>query len=64
VTTDSQPAFSIESSVFRTGADLAETIESVVTQTFTDRESVLVTNGTSDEAVRIVEKYSDDPRSG
>jgi glycosyltransferase involved in cell wall biosynthesis len=63
VTTDSQPAFSIESSVFPTGARLAETIESVVTQTFTDQESILVTNGTSDQAVRIVEKYSDDPRS-
>jgi glycosyltransferase involved in cell wall biosynthesis len=57
VTTGSQPAFSIVSSVFRTGAYLAETIESVVAQTFTDRELILVDNGMSDEAVRIVEKY-------
>jgi glycosyltransferase involved in cell wall biosynthesis len=62
VTTNSQPVFSILSSVFRTEAYLAETIDSVVAQTLTDWELILVDNGMSDEVVRIVEKYSDDPR--
>jgi hypothetical protein len=57
-----QPAFSILSSVFRTEPYLAETIDSVVAQTFADWELVIVDNGMSDEVVRIVEKYADDPR--
>ena len=55
VTTGSGPVFSILSSAFRTEDYLAETIDSVVAQTFTDWELILVDNGMSDEVVRIVE---------
>lgn len=58
----SQPVFSILSSAYRTEAYLAETIDSVVAQTLTDWEFIVVDNGMSDEVVSIVEKYSDDPR--
>jgi glycosyltransferase involved in cell wall biosynthesis len=58
----SKPTFSILSSVFRTEPYLAETIDSVVAQTSTDWELVLVDNGMSDEVVRIVERYAADPR--
>ena len=37
-------------------------IDSVVAQTAGDWELVIVDNGMSDEVVRIVEKYADDPR--
>jgi hypothetical protein len=62
VTTGSQPVFSILSSVYRTEAYLAETIDSVMAQTFPDWELVLVDNGMSDEVVRIVDKYASDSR--
>jgi hypothetical protein len=62
VTSPAQPVFSILSSAYRTEAYLAETIDSVVAQTLTDWELIVVDNGMSDEVVRIVEKYSDDPR--
>lgn len=62
MTTDSGPAFSILSSVYRTEDYLAETIESVLAQTVADWELILVDNGMSDEVVRIVEKYADEPR--
>ncbi|TQM43089.1 glycosyl transferase family 2 [Pseudonocardia cypriaca] len=57
-----QPVFSILTSVYRTEAYFPETIESVRAQTLQDWELVVVDNGMSDEVVRIVEKYSDDPR--
>jgi hypothetical protein len=56
------PVFSILSSAYRTEPYLAETIESVLAQTLTDWELIVVDNGMSDEVVRIVERYSDDPR--
>lgn len=56
------PVFSILSSAYRTEAYLAETIDSVVAQTLTDWELIIVDNGMSDEVVRIVENYADDPR--
>ena len=62
VTTGSGPPFSILSTAYRTEAYLAETIDSVVAQTLTDWELIVVDNGMSDEVVRIVEKYADDPR--
>jgi glycosyltransferase involved in cell wall biosynthesis len=58
----SRPLFSILSSAYRTEPYLAETIDSVVAQTIDDWELIVVDNGMSDEVVRIVEKYSDDPR--
>jgi glycosyltransferase involved in cell wall biosynthesis len=58
----SQPVFSILSSAYRTEPYLAETIDSVVAQTLTDWELIVVDNGMSDEVVQIVEKYADDPR--
>lgn len=62
MTPGAAPVFSILSSAYRTEAYLAETIDSVVAQTCTDWEFVIVDNGMSDEVVRIVEKYADDPR--
>jgi hypothetical protein len=58
----SQPVFSILTSVYRTEAYLPATIESVRAQTLADWEFVIVDNGMSDEVVRIVERYADDPR--
>lgn len=58
----SQPVFSILSSAYRTEPYLAETIDSVVAQTLTDWELIVVDNGMSDEVVRIVDAYADDPR--
>jgi glycosyltransferase involved in cell wall biosynthesis len=58
----SQPVFSILTSVYRTEAYLPATIESVRAQTFPDWEHIIVDNGMSDEVVRIVERYADDPR--
>jgi GT2 family glycosyltransferase len=57
-----QPVYSILTSVYRTEAYFPETIESVRAQTLRDWELIVVDNGMSDEVVRIVEKYSDDPR--
>jgi Glycosyl transferase family 2 len=62
VTSGAQPVFSILSSAYRTEPYLAETIDSVVAQTLLDWELIIVDNGMSDEVVRIVDKYSDDPR--
>lgn len=60
--TAAQPVFSILTSAYRTEAYLAHTIDSVVAQTMTDWELIVVDNGMSDEVVRIVENYADDPR--
>jgi hypothetical protein len=57
-----QPVFSILTSSYRTEPYLAETIDSVVAQTLPDWELIVVDNGMSDEVVRIVETYADDPR--
>lgn len=56
------PVFSILSSAYRTEPYLAETIDSVVAQTMTDWELIVVDNGMSDEVARIVGEYGDDPR--
>ena len=57
-----RPLFSILTSVFRTECYLTETIDSVLAQTLPDWEMIVVDNGMSDEVVRIVERYADDPR--
>lgn len=55
-----QPTFSILTSVYRTEPYLAETIDSVLAQTLRDWELIVVDNGMSEEAARIVRSYDDD----
>ncbi len=56
------PAFSILCSAYRCEAYLAETIESVLAQTLSDWELIVVDNGPSDEIADIVRRYTGDPR--
>ncbi|WP_051179700.1 glycosyltransferase family 2 protein [Nocardia concava] len=56
------PAFSFLTTAYKTEAYLRETIDSVVAQTFSDWELIVVDNGMSDEIAAIVESYSADPR--
>lgn len=57
-----QPVFSILSAAHLAEPYLAEMIDSVIAQTTPDWELIVVDNGMSDEVVRIVERYADDPR--
>ncbi|MCE0763132.1 glycosyltransferase [Pseudonocardia kujensis] len=57
-----RPALSFLSPVHGSAAHLADMIDSVVEQTVADWELVVVDNGMSDDAVRIVEKYAGDQR--
>src|SRR5258706_6407489 len=41
---------------------IAETIESVQRQTFTDWELVIVDDGSTDDTVRVVARFADDDR--
>jgi glycosyltransferase involved in cell wall biosynthesis len=54
--------FSFLTSAYRTERYVAETIESVLAQTRTDWELIVVDNGNSDEMARIVESYTGDSR--
>lgn len=56
------PLFSFLTSAYRTECYVAETIESVVAQTRTDWELIVVDNGNSDEMAHIVERYTGDSR--
>ncbi|MRH89792.1 glycosyltransferase [Nocardia sp. SYP-A9097] len=58
----SQPVFSILSAAHLAEPYLAEMIDSVVAQTMTEWELIVVDNGMSEEVVRIVGRYADDPR--
>ncbi|MFC4947228.1 glycosyltransferase family A protein [Pseudonocardia sp. GCM10023141] len=57
-----RPALSILSAAHNTESHLAEMIDSVVAQTVSDWELIIVDNGMSDEVVQIVTGYADDPR--
>jgi glycosyltransferase involved in cell wall biosynthesis len=56
------PTFSFLTPAYRTERYVNETIESVLAQTRTDWELIVVDNGNSDEMARIVERYTGDPR--
>lgn len=56
------PTFSFVSLAYRTEPYVADMIESVIAQTRSDWELVVVDNGMSDEVARIVGRYSHDPR--
>lgn len=57
-----QPTFSILTTAYRTEAYIAAAIESVLAQTRTDWELIVVDNGLSDEMAWIVSSYIADPR--
>lgn len=57
-----RPAFSIMCSAYRCEAYLADTIESVRGQRFSDWELIVVDNGMSDDIAAIVARFADDPR--
>ena len=57
-----RPAFSIMCSAYRCEAYLADTIESVRAQRFSDWELIVVDNGMSDDIAAIVARFADDPR--
>ena len=61
-TDDGRPLFSILCSVHGTERYLAATIESVLAQTVTDWELIVVDNGMSDAVVAVVEPFLADPR--
>ena len=54
--------FSVITPAYRTERYVAETIESVLCQTRTDWELIVVDNGPSDEMAAIVESYMSDTR--
>ena len=56
------PLVSFLTSAYRTERYVGETIASVLAQTRTDWELIVVDNGNSDEMARIVEKYTADSR--
>lgn len=60
---NSAPAISVAMSVYNGGAYLAEAIESVLTQSFTDFEFLILDDGSQDASRSIAESYaSRDPR--
>ena len=58
----SPPDFSVLCSAYRCEEFLADTIESVIEQTHSSWELIVVDNGNSDSVAEIVRRYTDDPR--
>ena len=56
----SKPFFSILLPIYNREDFIAETLESVLNQSFQDWELVAVDDGSTDKSVRILEEYSDD----
>lgn len=56
------PTFSFLTSAYRTEHCVAQTIESVLAQTRSDWELIVVDNGASDDMARIVNRYTADAR--
>ena len=59
---ESRPFISLLTTAYRTEPYIAETIESVLAQTRSDWELIVVDNGNSDEMACIVGEYTGDPR--
>lgn len=57
-----EPKFSFLCTAYKTEDYLPDTIDSVVAQTFSDWELVVVDNGMSDAIAAVVQRYSDDKR--
>ena len=62
ITRQDRPFVSFLTTAYRTEDYVGETIESVISQTRTDWELIIVDNGNSDEMARVVGGYMDDPR--
>ncbi|MEA2899484.1 MAG: hypothetical protein QOJ84_5099, partial [Bradyrhizobium sp.] len=58
----SQPRLSVLMAVYNGGAYLGEAIESVLAQTFTDFELLVVNDGSTDDSGAILARYAEDPR--
>lgn len=56
------PMFSFLTTAYRTERYVGQTIESVLAQTRSDWELIVVDNGNSDAMAGAVERYTDDPR--
>ncbi|HWH03492.1 MAG TPA: glycosyltransferase family 2 protein, partial [Gemmatimonadales bacterium] len=57
------PLVSVVTPVYNTGKYLAECIESVLAQTFTDFEYVILDNASTDDSPEIIARYARrDPR--
>ena len=54
------PKISVIIPLFNKGFIISETLESVLAQTFTDFEIVIVNDGSTDDSFEIVSQYSDD----
>ena len=59
---DSIPAVSILISAHNSARFMAETLESILAQTHTDFECVIVNDGSTDGTAQIVQRYQGDPR--
>src|SRR5215468_11177635 len=57
------PAISVVIVCFNHGRYLAEAIDSVFAQTWTDRELIVVDDGSTDDTPRVVARYGDRLRS-
>ncbi|MGL5889455.1 MAG: glycosyltransferase [Bacteroidia bacterium] len=53
------PAITVLLPVYNAAGFIAQTIESILSQTFTDFELLLINDGSSDESVKIIEQFSD-----
>lgn len=56
------PRVSVVVPAWNSGAYLAQTIESVLAQTFTDFELVLADHSSTDDTASVIERYRDEPR--
>ncbi len=59
---DHEPAVSILISAHNSERFIAETIQSILAQTFSDFECVIVNDGSTDRTAQIVRQYTGDPR--
>ena len=56
------PVFSVIVPNYNHASFLAERIETILAQTFTDFELILLDDCSTDESVKILEKYCDHPK--
>ena len=56
------PAASIIVPVFNVATTVAQTLDALLAQTFTDFEIIVVDDGSTDTTLKVLEVYADDPR--